>query len=80
MQLKMYSIYDQKVEAYLNPMFFRSNGEALRAFMDEVGRQDSAMNAHPEDYVLYFIGVWDDDNGLVVGTDTPMVLARASDL
>lgn len=80
MDLKMYAIRDQKLEAFMTPMFFRSNGEAMRAFMDEVARPDSNLNRHPEDYVLYFVGTWADDTGMVLGLDTPLVLARADEL
>ena len=32
MLMKMYSVYDSKVEAYLPPLFYKSKGEFLRAF------------------------------------------------
>jgi hypothetical protein len=80
MEMKMFAIRDEKLEAFMSPMFFRSNGEAIRAFFDEVERPDSKMHRHPGDYVLYFVGVWTDDNGVVLGLEEPLALVSADEI
>ena len=77
---KVYAIYDRALEAYTSPMFFRANGEALRAFMDEAARADSKINVHPEDFAIWFVGTWNEDTGELLGLEEPMLLARAYDL
>lgn len=59
MKLAIYSIRDNKAEAYLRPFFERTNDTAIRAVK-------TAMQTdfgYPEDYALYSIGIFDDNNG-----------------
>ena len=75
--LKMYSIYDAMVEAFVNPMFFRTDREAQRSFLDEANREDSNIHLHRDHYSLYCVGVFDDDTGLVTGNNEPVLIVRA---
>ena len=45
-------VFDSAVNLYGQPIFVPSVGAALRSFIDEVNNRESAMCAHPEDYVL----------------------------
>jgi len=60
MLLKMFSIFDSKVGAYLPPLFFRSNGEAVRAFAAAVADGSTNFCKYPEDYTLFELGAWED--------------------
>lgn len=65
MKLKMYSVYDSKVEAYLQPFFMRTRGEALRAFQTTVSDPGTHFYLSPGDFTLFEIGEYDDSNGMV---------------
>jgi hypothetical protein len=65
MKLKIFSVYDCKVEAYLQPFFMRSKGEALRAFMSAVDDKQTQFNKNPEDFTLFELGEFDDEKGKV---------------
>ena len=54
------SIYDSKAGFYLKPMFFKSKGEAIRSFSDEVNSKESYLAKHCEDFVLFDLGTFDD--------------------
>lgn len=56
---KLYTVYDVKAEYYVMPFVFKSNGEALRWFSDAVNAFDNRFYAHPEDYVLFEVGTYD---------------------
>lgn len=71
MMLKMFSVFDSKIKAYLPPFFQRTTGEAERAFSDAVNRQDSGFKAHAEDYSLFELGSWDDQTCKFDLLDTP---------
>jgi hypothetical protein len=58
--MKMFSVFDSKAEAYLQPFFMRSTGEAVRAFGDLVQGADNQFSKHPQDYVLFELGSWDE--------------------
>lgn len=36
MKLKMFAVYDQKAEAYMNPFVMQTKGQAIRAWSDTV--------------------------------------------
>lgn len=48
--LKMCSIRDEKAEAWMTPMFFQANAQAVRSFADAVRDSSSDFGKHPEDY------------------------------
>ncbi|AXH74127.1 MAG: nonstructural protein [Microviridae sp.] len=80
MILKMCSIYDSKAEAYLPPLYFRSNGEALRAFETAVKQESSDFFRNPEDYTFFYLGEWDDTTALCSMELNPVPLARAHEV
>lgn len=63
MQMKMFSIYDSKTEAFSRPFVCHTPSEAVRTFSDAVNQGDSPYNRHPADYTLFAIGLWDDASG-----------------
>lgn len=65
MKLRCYTVYDSKVEAYLPPFFIKSDGQAQRDFTDAIALPDSPMGRHPEDYTLFFVGLYDDSSALL---------------
>lgn len=62
---KIYSLYDKKSHAYLNPIVFNSDGEAMRWFTTVVNREDDASNIYhyPQDFILCYLGTLDDQSG-----------------
>ncbi|AXH77009.1 MAG: nonstructural protein [Microviridae sp.] len=79
--MKMYvcAVMDKKVMAYVQPAFFRTKGEATRAFMDAVAAENSPMRRHAEDYVFCFLGFYDDHEGRFENAAVPEILMSALD-
>ncbi len=77
---KICSIFDVKAQAYSQPMFFQSSGQAVRTFSDEANRTDGNIGAHPEDYTMFCLGEWDEREGKITVYDALKPLARAIDL
>lgn len=65
MSLKLFTVYDSKAEAYLQPFYQKTTGLALRAIEDEIQNKDSNLSRHSSDYTLYEIGIWDENKGTV---------------
>ncbi|UDN67778.1 nonstructural protein [robinz microvirus RP_115] len=63
--MKMYvcSVFDRKIGAFMIPQFFRSKGEATRAFMDACNGEQAQLRKHAEDFVFMFLGYWEDGDG-----------------
>lgn len=62
MILYAYSVYDSAVKAWRSPFFARAKGEVLRSWIEAVNRSDTDFGKHPDDYFLYEIGTFDDQN------------------
>jgi hypothetical protein len=73
----MFTVYDSKVGAYLQPFFMRSKGEAIRGFSQIVNDGKSAFFTNPEDYTLFELGDYFDDTGTVVMHKAPISLGVA---
>jgi len=63
MRLRVYSVLDKAVSAYLPVLMFRSEGEAIRAFADSVATEGSHFAKHRGDFALCFLGWFDDHLG-----------------
>ncbi len=73
---KICSIYDGKAEAYSQPMFFQSTGQAVRSFSDIVNDREHAIGQHPEDYTLFVLGEWNERNGEITLETAPVALGQ----
>ncbi len=63
MKLNIYSIYDTASGLYSRPFFTPSDAEAIRSFSDIAQDAEHPIGKHPEDYTLYRLGIFADDNG-----------------
>lgn len=62
MLLKVFTVYDSKAEAYLQPFYGKSRGEALRSFIEAANDKQSNIGKYPEDFTLFDLGEFDDSN------------------
>lgn len=62
-KLRAFSVFDAKAQAFLQPFFFASDGQAVRIFSDCVRDPSHAFGKHPEDYSLFRVGEFDLING-----------------
>lgn len=77
--LRIVAILDDGIGSFMRPICTRSNGEAIRSFIDEVNRPDSDMGKHAADYTLYEIGAFDEETGALKPLQLPNILMRAND-
>lgn len=61
----MYSVYDRKTLTYLPPYFSVTDGSAVRMLSGELQDPKSMLSRHPNDYVLFFVGEFNDQDGAV---------------
>lgn len=81
MRMFVIALRDEAAASFGRPQFFGSKGLALRAFQDEVNRDDkeNAVFQHPQDFSLYLLAYYDDSLGLFEPLQMPERLALASD-
>lgn len=59
----VYSIFDEKSEAFLQPFFFDTKGQAIRAIIDCLTDTNHQFYRHTSDYTLFKLAEFDDENG-----------------
>tara|TARA_Y100001970_G_scaffold120388_1_gene149222 strand:+ start:411 stop:665 length:255 start_codon:yes stop_codon:yes gene_type:complete len=74
---KMFTVYDSKAEAYLQPFFSSTKGLAIRSFQETVRNPEHHFNKHAEDFTLFEIGEYDDSSASVEMHQTPVSLGTA---
>jgi len=63
MKVKVYTFFDCKVGAYMQPFFAQSSGAALRILLASIERPDHILAKHPADFTLFELGEFDDQTG-----------------
>jgi len=75
------SVFDSAAGVFGRPFFVAKSGQAVRSFSDEIQRQapDNELNRHPEDFTLYEIALFNDENGVFQPFNPANVLIRGKD-
>ena len=73
MKMKAYSVFDCKAEVWSQPFFQMNDAVAQRAIGNAVNTPGSNYNMNPEDYELYFVGEWNDEDGNFTPTQTKIL-------
>lgn len=63
MIVNIYTIYDVKAEAYLTPFFLQNDAILKRIILDTLSDPEHLFAKHPEDYVVFKCGTFDDQTG-----------------
>ena len=63
MIIRAYSVYDRKALTYNPPFHAPTDGAAIRIVADAANDQNTSLGRHPNDYVLFFVGTYDDQTG-----------------
>ena len=68
----LFSVYDQKAAAFLDPFVAPTIDFAIREFRTAVNSPKHQFARYPEDYVLFKLGEFDPDTGLVLPEAAPV--------
>jgi hypothetical protein len=78
MVLKVFSVFDSKLQVFNTPFFSRTVADATRSFSDLVRDGRTTVGQHPEDFFLYDIGLYSDETGEINGTAPNQVAAATA--
>lgn len=70
MKLGMYSIHDAAARYFMLPFTAQTDAQARRMFIQSMGDQFP----HRADFILFKVGEFDQETGLVVGDPAPVVV------
>lgn len=67
---RIVAVRDRAADTYAQPVFVTTVGGAIRAFEDEINRENenNALFRHPDDFDLYEIGAYDDQSAEIVSS------------
>lgn len=71
MIIRLYSVYDRKAQVFHLPYYAPTDGVAVRTFSDAIADPNVTYSRHPNDYVLYCVGTFD-DSGAIVAPISPV--------
>lgn len=77
---RVFAIKDIKAEAFWNPVYYVSEGVAVREFEMVVAQGDSVLAKVPEDFVLYELGAFDEETGEHVNHERPLPVCTAREI
>lgn len=72
--------YDKKAKAYALPFFSPQVAVAVRQFGEAANTPDHQVCKHPEDFSLFLLGTFNDENGHFNLTAQPTHVAEAINL
>lgn len=73
----IFTIYDSKAETYMDPFCAKTKGEAVRMFTDTCNDPNHQFYRHAEDYTLFHLGTYDDNQATHDLLATPVALGIA---
>lgn len=76
----VFAVYDLKAKAFMQPFFSPMVATGIRAFSVAVNDPTTLISKHPEDFVLFHLGSFDDEIGRFVPLPTPAQLCMAPQL
>lgn len=79
MKQEVFAIYDSAAAIYNMPVFMPTIAMARRIFDDQVKREGSELAKHPEDFILYHLGTYDQTLGKFMNLKEPTRVASALD-
>jgi len=77
MLIQIFTVYDSKAEAYLQPFYMATKGQAVRAFTDMANDPNHSFYKHPEDYTLFHLGQYEDARASFHLQKTPAPIGKA---
>lgn len=72
--------YDKKARAFMHPFYASHVDVALRSFKEAANTPTHQVCVHPEDFALYHLGTFNDENAQFTLAAQPVHLAEAIQL
>lgn len=79
---QMFALYDTKAAVYNKPFPVVNKEVAIRSLSEYLanGNKQDDVIKHPEDFILYELGAYDDGSGKLTAHNEPIHIARCSEV
>lgn len=78
--IHLFAIKDIAIESHGRIVQVQHRNEAIRMFKDEANREDSQIGKHPEDFELWYIGIYNETDASIEPIKPIERVARALDM
>lgn len=75
MLLKVFTVFDSKLEEFLPPFFVKTVGEAIRVVTDLCSDKSHSFYKHRVDFMLFELGSYDTEIGVFNNLQAPKALS-----
>lgn len=75
--MKIFTVFDDKANAFLQPFFMRTEQEAMRAFAGAAMQEGHQFKDHAADFTLFEIGDFSEEVGNLMPLDAIKNLGNA---
>lgn len=75
--LKVYTVWDSASDAFLQPFYTQSKGQAIRSFTDAANDSGHQFCKHPEDFTLFELGEFNEQDAKFVLHPSPVSIGLA---
>jgi len=75
--LKIFTVYDSKTEAFIQPFYAQATGAAIRSFETAANKEGHDFQQHGGDYTLFELGQFDQATGKISTLEVPINLGLA---
>ena len=79
MIINVYTIFDVKAQFYNKPFYLANDSVAVRTFSDLANDPQTDVAKHPEDYILFALGTYNDETAKIEWNE-PKTMCRAHEL
>lgn len=69
--MRLYAVRDVKADSFGAPISVATEGLARRSFVDACQDSRSELSKYPEDYMLYELGEYEPNSGLIIPHQLP---------
>lgn len=73
----IFAMHDSAAAAFAMPMFFASEGLAIRALADAVNGGNAQIAAHAEEFKLFRLGAYNPVSGIITPAGPELVVSAA---
>lgn len=77
MKLEIFSVFDSAAKAFMAPFLAETIEVAIRRFRATVNHEGSDFGRFPEDYTLFHVGTFHQEDGSLLALSTPHSLGVA---
>lgn len=72
----VYTIKDAKSNTFANPFYSINHNTAIRSFNQAANDPQTTIHQYPEDFSLYYLGTFNDENADFKAEQTPQFVAN----